>query len=88
MFKKRTPSLEQRRAFGKIIRDARNGHGFTQEELAERMDCSARWIFQIEEGASSPNNMDTVLLMVILELSPKKVAGEVGWRVCVPAGRK
>lgn len=87
MFKKRTPSPEQRKAFGKIIRDARNRRGFTQEQLAEYMNCSVRWIIQIEAGASSPNHMDTVLLMTILELSPENVAREAGWHVCVPANR-
>lgn len=87
MFKKRTPSPDQRRAFGKVIRSARTRHKFTQEELAARMHCSTRWIIQIEEGASTPNNMDTVLLMVILELTPEDVAEEAGWHVCVPANR-
>lgn len=88
MFKKRTPCPEQRRAFGKLIRDARNRHGFTQEQLAEYLNCSVRWIIQIEEGSSCPNNMDTVLLMLALELTAGNIAEEVGWSVCLPANRK
>lgn len=88
MFQKRTPPLEERRVFGKMIRDARNRHGYTQEQLAEYLNCSVRWIIQIEEGSSSPNNMDTVLLMVILELTAGEIAEEVGWRVCVAADRE
>lgn len=83
MFKKRTPTPEQRRAFGRIIHDARTEHGFTQEKLAELMNCSVRWIIQIEAGRSSPNSMDTILLMAVLELPPRRVAKEVGLHVPV-----
>lgn len=83
MLKKRTPTPAQRKAFGKIIHDARNSRGLTQEQLAELMNCSVRWIIQIEAGKSNPNNMDTILLMTILGLSPERVAEEVGWRVPV-----
>lgn len=40
MFKKRTPSQTQKVAFGRMIRDARNSRGLTQEKLAELMNCS------------------------------------------------
>lgn len=85
MFKKRAPTPEQRKAFGKVIRDARNRLGLTQEQLAELMNCSVRWIIQIETGKSNPNNMDTVLLMTILKLLPEDVAKEVGLRIPEPS---
>lgn len=88
MFKKRTPEEAQKKAFAKIIRDARNNIGYTQERLAESMECSVRWLSQIEEGRSSPNDMDTIRLLAILKLSPEEVAREVGLNVPVFADRK
>ena len=88
MFKKRTPSQTQKVAFGRMIRDARNSHGLTQEKLAELMNCSVRWIIQVEGGKSSLNCLDTICLLAVLELSPAEVAEEVGIHVPVFANRK
>ena len=78
MFKKRTPSQAQKKALGRIFREARNNCGLTQEELAEIMNCSTRWLIQVEGGKSSLNCVDTIRLMSILKLDPVKVAEEVG----------
>lgn len=85
MFKKRTPDPEQRVALGQVIRAARNRYGLTQEALAERMNCSVRWLIQIESGESCLNCIDTIHVLALLQLNPAEVAEEVGIHVLVPA---
>lgn len=88
MFKKRTPDPAQKEAFGQVVRTVRNSFGLTQENLAKLMNCSVRWLVQVENGESSLNCMDTIRLLAIFELDPAEVAKEVGLHVLVPAGRK
>ena len=52
------------------------------------MNCSVRWIIQVEGGKSSLNCLDTICLLAVLELSPAEVAEEVGIHVPVFANRK
>ena len=88
MFSRRMPTQTERERFGRLIREARKNLDMTQEKLAERMDCSLRWINSVERGESSLNWKDTLCLLVILELTPEKVAEEVGLDVPVLTERK
>lgn len=88
MFSRRMPTQTERERFGRPIREARKNLDMTQEKLAERMDCSLRWINSVERGESSLNGKDTLCLLVILELTPEKVAEEVGLDVPVLTDRK
>lgn len=88
MFSRRTPSQDERKRFGQLIREARKSQNLTQEKLAERMSCSLRWINRVERGESSLNWKDTLNLLIILELSPERAAKEVGLDVPVYANRK
>lgn len=88
MFPKRTPSPRQRKIFGVIVHDARCRHDLTQERLAECMSCSVAWISQVERGKSDLNYIDTLRLMVILELDPITTLEKLGVHVPIPAGRK
>lgn len=81
MVKRRTPNEMQRKAFGALIQRARKGRGFTQEALAEYVDCGAHWINQIERGKSNPNWLDACRLAVILELEPEEILESVEARV-------
>lgn len=83
MFKKRTPSQQQRDVLGEWIREARKDFGFTQETLAELAGCSPHWINRIESGKSDPNWLDAFRLVVILELNPKEILEEAGVDVSV-----
>lgn len=60
----------------------------TQEKLAERMNCSLRWINRVERGESSLNWKDTLCVMLILDLPPEKVAEEVGLDVSILTHRE
>lgn len=86
MFKKRTPNVEQRKALGRLIRDARKRTGLTQERLAEHTECCHNWINKIECGESNPNWLDILRLVVILELDPAEILEEVGVHVSIPSG--
>lgn len=88
MFSRRMPTQTERERFGRLIREAWKNLDMTQEKLAERMDCSLRWINSVERGESSLNWKDTLCLLVILELTPEKVAEEVGLDVPVLTDRK
>ena len=74
--------------FGELIREARKGWKLTQEDLAELMGCSLRWISRIERGESSPNWKDTICLMEILGLSLEEVVKKVELNVPVLTRRE
>lgn len=88
MFHRRSATQEQQESFGRVLREARIQKNLTQEELSERLSCSPHWINNIENGKSSPNWVDTINLLIELELDPKLLAEEVGILVPVPANRK
>lgn len=88
MFSRRIPTQDDRKCFGRLIREARKSQNMTQEKLAECMNCSLRWINRVERGESNLNWKDMLCLMVILELPLEKAVEEVGLDVSVPADRK
>ena len=88
MFLRRTPTQDEKERLGQLIRKVRRRRDLTQEKLAERMNCSLRWINRIERGESSLNWKDTVFLLAILELPPEKVAEEVGLGAPILTDRK
>lgn len=40
---------------GKILKDIRKSNGYTQEEMAEKIECSTRYISDIEQDRSKPS---------------------------------
>ena len=88
MFSRRTPTHKEMELFGELIREARKGWKLTQEDLAELMGCSLRWISRIERGKSSPNWRDTICLMEILGLSLEEVVKKVELNVPVLTRRE
>ena len=88
MFSRRTPAQDKKECFGRLIRGARKRQGLSQEKLAEKMNCSRRWISNIERGISNLNWADTIYLMSTLQLEPEKVVEEVVLVVPVPTDRK
>ncbi|MNW43108.1 anaerobic benzoate catabolism transcriptional regulator [compost metagenome] len=58
---------------GKRIRQAREGHGLTQEVLAEKLDVSNAYISKIERGKTAINLERLSQLCVILEESPEYI---------------
>ncbi len=83
MYKRRTPTPEQRRGFGNIIRDEQKTCGFTQEDLAGILDCSPHWITNIECGKSDPTWLDALRLISALKLDVEKILEVVNGNVPV-----
>ena len=40
---------------GKTLKDIRKSNGYTQEEMAEKIECSTRYISGIEQDRSKPS---------------------------------
>lgn len=58
---------------GKRIRQAREGKGLTQEQLAEKLDVSNAYISKIERGRTPINLERLSELCVMLEESPEYI---------------
>ena len=56
--------------FGKILRDYRVKAGFTQEELAEKIGISLKYISRIENGNNGVKTQTLIKYMNDLGLSP------------------
>ena len=61
--------------FGKILRDYRVKAGFTQEELAEKIGISLKYISRIENGNNSVKTQTLIKYMNILGISPNTLYG-------------
>lgn len=88
MFSRRIPTQDDRKCFGRLIREARKSQNMTQEKLAECMNCSLRWINRVERGESNLNWKDMIRLLLIVQLPLEKVAEEIGLNVPVAVNRK
>ncbi len=88
MVQKRTPTKKQRKALGRAIQEARKINGFTQEQLADYLKCSAHWVNRIECGKSDPNWLDVFRLTSILKLDVEAILQEVDGCDPVPSSRE
>lgn len=67
--------MDQRQAFGLVLKRFRLASGLTHEALAERASLSARTISDLERGVSRAPRADTLALLVeALELPPEQRA--------------
>ena len=82
---KRKPNQADRDAWSAAIRRRRGAKGLTQEQLAEVVGRSRRWIEALEQGTANPNWLDTIHFMAVLDIDPAKFAQEVGLHVPVSA---
>lgn len=83
MSSKRKPNQKDRYALSDAIRHGRGTKGLTQEQLAEVVGRSRRWIEALELGKGNPNWLDTIHFMAVLDIDPQKFAQEVGLHVPV-----
>ena len=60
------PTDKQKEALGDALRHARDSVGLTQEELAELLDCSSRWVQKLEGPKSNPNWFTLLQLRALL----------------------
>ena len=59
--------------FGKILRDFRIKHGYTQEVMAERLGISIKYISRIENGYSGIKTQTLINYMNILGITPNTI---------------
>ena len=75
------PTKEQKLHLGLLIYHYRSAAGITQEEMAELLDYSPRWIQKIENGQGNPNWVTLIKIMCLLQISPTQIAEEVNIHV-------
>ena len=61
---------------GKNLQKLRRSHGYTQEKLAELIDCSARYISDIEQDKSKPSYENLVKICNIFNVSLDDIFSE------------
>ena len=53
---------------GKNLQKLRRSHGYTQEKLAELIDCSARYISDIEQDKSKPSYENLIRICNVFKI--------------------
>ena len=61
---------------GKNLQKLRRSHGFTQEKLAELIDCSARYISDVEQDKSKPSYENLVKICNVYKIGLDDVFSE------------
>lgn len=61
---------------GKNIQRLRKSHGYTQEKLAEEIDCSARYISDIEQDKSKPSYENLVKICNVFKIGLNDIFSE------------
>lgn len=60
-------------AFGRVLRDARNDAGFSQEKLAFESGIDRTFVSMLERGVRQPSLTTIFQLCKALEIPPEKV---------------
>ncbi len=68
-----SPTVRQRE-LGKRLRDLRNQHGLTVEDVAEKLLCSATKISRLETGARRPSLRDVRDLCELYDVDASTLA--------------
>lgn len=61
---------------GKNLQKLRRSHGYTQEKLAELIDCSARYISDIEQDKSKPSYENLVKICNVYKIGLDDIFSE------------
>ena len=62
--------------FGRILKDFRRKKRFTQEELAEKLGISLKYISRIENGYSGIKHSTLINYMNLLDITPNTIFDE------------
>ena len=62
--------MDIKRAVGTRIKLVRQGNGLTQDQLAERVGLSSKYISGIERGVENPTMDNLIRLAKVLEVEP------------------
>ena len=83
------PTKEQKQLLGLLIYRCRTSAGMTQEELAELLECTPRWVQKMESAQSNPNWTTLIKIMELFQISPAQIAEEADIHVYLyPLQRK
>lgn len=63
-------------SIGKNLQKLRRSHGYTQERLAELIDCSARYISDIEQDKSKPSYENLVKICNVYQIGLDDIFSE------------
>lgn len=77
------PTASQKKKLGYIVYLHRSQIGMSQEQLAETLGYSTRWIQKIEAGQANPSWIAILTLMMLLNITPDELSEEVSIRVPV-----
>lgn len=61
---------------GKNLQKLRRSHGYTQEKLAESIDCSARYISDIEQDKSKPSYENLIKICNVFKIGLNDIFSE------------
>ena len=61
---------------GKNLQKLRRSHGYTQEKLAEAIDCSARYISDIEQDKSKPSYENLIKICNVFKIGLNDIFSE------------
>ena len=61
---------------GKNLQKLRRSHGYTQEKLAELIDCSARYISDIEQDKSKPSYENLIKICNVFKIGLNDIFSE------------
>lgn len=61
---------------GKNLQKLRRSHGYTQEKLAEAIDCSARYISDVEQDKSKPSYENLVKICNVFKIGLDDIFSE------------
>jgi transcriptional regulator with XRE-family HTH domain len=59
--------------FGSVVRQLRESHSLSQEQLAERADLNRSYIGEIERGSAMPSLATLIKLSSALEITPSSL---------------
>lgn len=72
------PTDKQKKTLGDALRHAREAADLTQEELAELLDCSSRWVQKLEGPKSNPNWLTLLQLRALLGMDLQALDEKLG----------
>jgi transcriptional regulator with XRE-family HTH domain len=73
-------------AFGKILRELRLRHGFSQEKLAFEANIQRNYVSLIERGINQPTISTIFKLAIALDIQPSQMLQMVEKRIVEPVG--
>ena len=88
MFMRRIPTQAERYLLADLFRHGREEQGLTQQQISDLLNCSLRWVSNMELGKCDPNWRDAFHYAAIVRVEPIVFAEEAGLIVSIPSFHK